>query len=406
MSLQSTPDVRPLGALVALGWLAAACSPQPSSGPSVGSTDNPLLAPAVFTCQASCLRPNGDTKDITWRECALDGRLAEENAPAQCALWKPDAVVNNFAFCEQVRRPPICDQPGHENDCDCNVDRACELPRGNCWGDPHMTTIDGLKYEFQPIGEFIYATDNKTYTVQMRTAQVGTMAVSIVNALAIGFKDGSKISLSLRESPMVRINDLPAQFDCRDDKAIPAGLLCKGSVDLPNGAAIHYDPAQRFFLIDFPDRISHLNVYAGTWMNTDYFNSQLFVGPSLLERTVGLMGTPNHNPADDFVTRDGRVLQQPLSWSDVYRKFGDSWRISDAESLFTYGPGASTRSFSDANFPLKPMNTVDLPAGDRQSALNICVNAGVHVDELQSCALDVALLGPQAVDNFLKGQKF
>ena len=99
MSNQNIPVV----ALV--GLFAAACSSLPQSGPTVGSADNPLLSPAVFRCQASCIRPNGDTKDIQWRECALDGRLAEEDAPAQCQLWKPDAVVNNYAYCEQVRRP-------------------------------------------------------------------------------------------------------------------------------------------------------------------------------------------------------------------------------------------------------------------------------------------------------------
>ena len=245
--------------------------------------------------------------------------------------------------------------------------------------------------------------------MQLRTARVGALMVSITNAIAVGFRDGSKISISLTETPMVRINDLPAQFDCRGSKSVPMGLLCPnspGSIDLPNGASIRYNPANRYFLIDFPDGISHLNAYAGTWMNTEYFNTQVFLGPAAVSHTVGLMGTPNHNKADDLTTRDGRVLQQPLSFNDTYRVFGDSWRINDSESLFTYKPGTTTATYSDANFPLKPMATIDLPPADRTNALNICANAGVNVDELQSCALDVALMGPQAVQNFLTGQKF
>src|SRR5437868_5448078 len=121
---------------LALGLFAAACSSKPEGGaaPVVGS-DNPLLTPALFRCQANCIRPNGDTKDINWRTCAVNEAVAEEEGTAQCKMWQPDADVNNYVFCEQVRRPPICDEPGHENDCDCNADHACELPRGNCNGD-------------------------------------------------------------------------------------------------------------------------------------------------------------------------------------------------------------------------------------------------------------------------------
>ena len=107
MSIKNTPWILSLSAV---GLFVTACSSQPEGGNKVASNDNPLLTPALFRCQADCIRPNGDTKDINWRTCAIDGRTAEQEAPAQCMQWQPDAELNTYVFCEQVRRPPICDE--------------------------------------------------------------------------------------------------------------------------------------------------------------------------------------------------------------------------------------------------------------------------------------------------------
>ena len=58
-------------------------------------------------------------------------------------------------------------------------------------------------------------------------------------------------------------------------------------------------------------------------------------------------------PANDLTGRDGVVLSQsdPAYKTKLYQRFGNSWRISQAESLFDYQPGESTATFTHLDFP-------------------------------------------------------
>lgn len=58
--------------------------------------------------------------------------------------------------------------------------------------------------------------------------------------------------------------------------------------------------------------------------------------------TEGLLGNNNGSPADDLALVDGTQLG-PAKPSDIHGRFADAWRISAAESLFTYAPGSPPR---------------------------------------------------------------
>ncbi len=69
---------------------------------------------------------------------------------------------------------------------------------------------------------------------------------------------------------------------------------------------------------------------------------------------TGILGTGN--TLTQIVDRDGAVL--PLSDPDfhqkLYSQFANSWRVSQASSLFDYGPGQSTATFTDPKIPYYP----------------------------------------------------
>jgi len=102
------------------------------------------------------------------------------------------------------------------------------------------------------------------------------------------------------------------------------------------------------------------------------------------------------NPANDFTTRDGTVLDQkdPGFATKLYDPFAASWRITQAESLFDYGPGQSTAAFTKLDFPHAPATIDSLDAATRAKAEALCRAMGVSGEPtLSDCILDVGITG-------------
>jgi len=72
--------------------------------------------------------------------------------------------------------------------------------------------------------------------------------------------------------------------------------------------------------------------------------------------TEGLMGTigpRNWLPAlPDGRPMGPRPAALPQRYKDLYEKFGNAWRVTDVTSLFDYGPGTSTATFTIPSWPL------------------------------------------------------
>ena len=84
------------------------------------------------------------------------------------------------------------------------------------------------------------------------------------------------------------------------------------------------------------------------------------------------------------------------SSDDVIRsQFGDEWRIAQGDSLFPYGAGLSTETFTDRKFPsAQPQFS---PAVSDQ-ARSVCNSAGVIGDAiLAACVFDVSVTGNPAL---------
>jgi hypothetical protein len=91
------------------------------------------------------------------------------------------------------------------------------------------------------------------------------------------------------------------------------------------------------------------------------------------------------------------VLAQPLSYSDLYTRFADAWRVIQADSLLDYGPGETTATFTDRNFPSDATSLSSLPPTVVQNALALVAAAGITDPGVaQGAALDYALTGDTA----------
>jgi hypothetical protein len=87
---------------------------------------------------------------------------------------------------------------------------------------------------------------------------------------------------------------------------------------------------------------------------------------------------------------DGTILTRPVSFNDLYYRYGDSWRVPEKESLVSV---CGDKTLEQRN-PDRPFTSRDLDPKIYESAQAICFEAGVKEGPLlDACTLDVAFFG-------------
>jgi hypothetical protein len=83
------------------------------------------------------------------------------------------------------------------------------VPTAIAWGDVHLTTFDGLYYNFQAVGEFTLAKSTvagDSYDVQIRTEQYSPGAsVSVMNEIAVALGNQS-VTFGINHDDVVYLN--------------------------------------------------------------------------------------------------------------------------------------------------------------------------------------------------------
>ena len=241
-------------------------------------------------------------------------------------------------------------------------------------GDPHLMSLDGVKYDFQAMGEFVAmkSTTDK-FDVQVRYGALGQSSVTFNQAVAV-HTGADVISYELSKSYLF-VNQ----------QKVDLSQLTGKSYSLPGGGGI-------------------IGSKSGVLITTPN-NDQFFCQPGNLEfspadnrkgKLVGLFGNFDENMSNDGRTRDNKVVNL-LRPDHLYPTYADSWRITQAESLFFYENGATTETYTDRTKPnnKRPFNSLSL--AERQQAEAICRQAGVTREpELSNCILDVAITGDAA----------
>lgn len=254
----------------------------------------------------------------------------------------------------------------------CVVDTpGCER-RGGGHGDVHIATYDGVLYDLQGVGEFVLATNDDDLTVQLRMAPWGASTLVSVNT-AVAMQVGSnRVAYYLGETPPFRVDGVPTELS--------------GSLLLSGGGRV--DATPEAFYVTWPsgDERLHCAILG------DHLDVNLSLVPDRVGALRGLLGDTDGDPQNDFATRSGEVLAQPLSFIDLYNVFATEWRVTEEESLFDYAPGQSSATFTDLEFPREPLAAVDLAPEVRAAAEAACGAAGVvDPDVLEGCILDVAV---------------
>ncbi|XP_009466782.1 PREDICTED: mucin-4 [Nipponia nippon] len=256
-----------------------------------------------------------------------DGSLLEgwqERAWSPPFLPTADKELEAFDWCcRRVGKPLFCARFAEKR-----PRVGCEgyvppTPAG-AFGDPHITTLDGLTYTFNGLGDFVLllASDARTsFVLHGRTAQTGTAQATNFVAFAAQYISATTITvewvLGSQGDIQVLLNDETIQFSYSQD--MDAKVYYSPGVLLVNTSSITavFDGAIAIS-ISATSRI--LSVVCS--LPDQYRNS-----------TKGLLGVWDHDPADDFQMPNGTSIPVNSSEEEIY-SYGMTWAVGE-HSLFS-----------------------------------------------------------------------
>lgn len=289
-----------------------------------------------------------------------------------------------------------------------NSVRDGDLYKGTSYGDPHMITYDGYRYSFQTLGEYILTKSvGGDFEVQTRQTQVPGRQLSLNTAAAIKL-GGDCVSFYVQHFPdnatdtTLRINGDPTTIDENDALKLSSGTIHR---QYGNNYQVETTSGE------------YVDIREISMVGLQFMNVTPHVHSDPPGQFTGLLGDLDGDPANDLRSRGGSVIPSrstygnvrqmvtsfvpipgiiPLNrlenaiFDQIYKDFGNSWRVDSAESLFDYRTGEGPATFADFSFPRTYRSLENLTPEQMQEAEAVCVDAGVEPELLDGCVFDVA----------------
>ena len=338
-----------------------------------------------------------------------------DGASTSSGLANPGQVIEDFGDYEGLAYfqglahpiwPDSSNRTGNNPEGTGNFDAYTDRVSGGAAaneGDPHITTVDGIHYDFQSAGEFVALRDADGLQIQTRQTPVST-ADPIPNPYT-----GLTSCVSLNTAVAAKVNTHRVTYEPNlSGEPDPTGLqlrvdgklinLSPLGLDLGSGSSLKKSAVGTGIEINFPDGTT-LVVTSNYWDSQGkwYLNANVFNTP-VMEGIMGAIARGSWLP----ILPDGTNLgPRPASlhqrYIDLNQTFADAWRVTDKTSLFDYAEGTSSKTFTNPNWPSEtppcvlPQEPVATP-GDPGIAKELCQKLNDQ-NRVENCIFDVTLTG-------------
>ncbi|HEX3107950.1 MAG TPA: hypothetical protein VHU41_02570, partial [Thermoanaerobaculia bacterium] len=224
-------------------------------------------------------------------------------------------------------------------------------------GDPHLTTTNGIPYDFQAAGEFTTLRNSDSrFELQTRQTPITTSFIPGANAYT-----GLQSCVSLNSAAAIRLGKhrVTVQGAVNNERVrlridgAPA-TIAAGGYDLGGGNFIIGTSGGG---IDVrADDGTHVKITPVHWVQEGYWYLDVEVlNTPAREGTMGTILPGNFLPlAPDGSSFGPKPVAIPARYDLLNHHFADAWRVTNATSLFDYAPGTSTADFTDRDWPPAP----------------------------------------------------
>jgi hypothetical protein len=247
-------------------------------------------------------------------------------------------------------------------------------------GDTHLTTVDGLYYDFQASGDFVLAQTADGFLAEARQVSgAPSWPDATVNKDVATQMGKTRVAVCTEPS---RLNVDGSFTSLADGKTL----------SLPSGVSIRHT-GNIYLIVDgsgnsvrAEDNVSYTNVTVGLghWPQTVH---------GILTNVKGHV--------NQIVARTGNTLTAPFVFADLYHNYADSWRVPAKESLLS----VCSERVAESGMPSRPFYSRNLKPETYHRARGVCVTAGVKGKVLlDSCTLDVAVIGNDAAAKIFVGR--
>ena len=270
-------------------------------------------------------------------------------------------------------------------------------------GDPHLTTVNGIRYDFHSMGEFTALRVDGDMQIQTRQSPI-TTANPIYNnhtGLTSCVSANTAVAAQIGQHRVSYQPDLngianPGGMDLRIDGVLQS--LSPTGINVGPSGRVLPSPSGNGIEIEFPDGTS-LIANSWWWSSQSKWMLQISVFSTLAdEGLLGNVNTGNWLPKlSDGSTLGAKPASSNQRYIDLNKTFADSWRVTHASSLFEYAAGQSTNTFTNKNWPpqsgpcVVPSSPPVQPISEDR-AIALCRTVKDKGDN-KDCVVDVQLTG-------------